>query len=166
MKPTPEFTIRRLKKAVKVMKAVPLQKFNMSQWFAPDYLEKKSKVVVPDNFVYLDCKTVACTWGFMCLDKGFRRMGAGIGEHNTMPYYSDPKFKNGKRYYAEDGGSRLLGITEEEALDLFQPSYYSYMLCTEQGLKERFNLNFNSEIKPRHVIKKLEGLIKEYEAEL
>jgi len=138
--------LRRLKKAVEILKAVPTEKFHMDYWGHTEYFDKPLKIKIPDNFVHVDCRTSACALGWLSMDKGFRKAGLTFRADISQPSHGDVLYGKSRSEYA---GRDFFGITYYEAQDLFIPS---------DGFPE-----MQSElIKPRHVIAKIKKLIKKY----
>jgi hypothetical protein len=57
------------------------------------------------------CGTVACLAGSACLMEGFEPVGADFGNH--------VKDRNGSIYFVGELGAEILGLTEDEAGNLF-----------------------------------------------
>ena len=131
--------LRRLKHLVVVMKAVPVEKFNMCRWMQKEHFIKPVEVEVPKSFIAVDCRTAGCALGWAALDKKFIRAGLSVIGNKG---YGNVKFKNKQ---AAEAGEFFFGLRTIEADGLFQPAYYDI-----------------PDIKPRHVIAKVKKLIKKY----
>ena len=129
--------IKRLKHFVVVMERVPQEKFLIDNWFNKGAFEEPLDVVVPNNFVHVDCQTSACALGWAALDKTFNEAGLKFNEWEEIVF-------NACSY--EDAGKAFFGLTRDELGNLFYDSSYN-----------------SNPVKPKHVIRKLKNLIKKYE---
>lgn len=150
--------IERLRHLVKVLKAVkPRGKqnhrlFDMKFWFRAEVVQTGDlEVDAKSGDCKLDtiCQTSACALGHAALDPKFQKLGLGI----TMDFeVNSPRDRRGSVTYrnygsAIDVGGAFFGIDEYEARELFMPDAYR-----------------EDPIRPRHVIKRVEALIKQYSA--
>lgn len=158
--------LKRLNHFITVLKAVPAKKFDLDVWRDRNFFDEPQKVKVPDNFVKVDCKTVACALGWAALDKSFNRQGLTFKEDNIGCLMPD-----GKRRWNIHAGRHFFGITEGEAEDLFYQSNYAVMLkkradkLVDKGqLSSIHSYEYDgANVKTGDVIRKLRRLIKHYE---
>ena len=137
--------IPRLEHFVEVMKAVPKKKFNIDNWREDNHYNEPLKVTIPDTFVKLDCRSVACALGWAALDKKFRRQGLKwVNKYNMSEGKSTLQLVYKDVTYEKAGGE-FFGLDSLETNDLFFPDSYSEIY-----------------VEPKHVVKKIKALIKRY----
>jgi len=138
--------LNRLKHFVTILKIVPKLKFKMSAWMAEDVLDTPCPEKLPKNFIEIKCTTVCCALGWAALDKKFNRAGLTVrSDTHLHRCYGNVYFKE---YEETEAGQKFFGITSTEADKLF--------------LEESYKKD-SDDIKPRHVITKIQKLIKKYE---
>jgi len=151
--------LRRLRKLITLLEIFPEEKFYLGEWMRERFKEPLD-VVIPDNFIKIDCRTACCALGAAALDKGFRRAGLGFDEYDNVTY-EEPHGHVSEQFEA---GADFFGIEMKESYGLFFPDEYKRkkdMYYSDQFFPVE-KLRSIKAIKPEHVIKRIKILIKMY----
>lgn len=149
-------TISMLEQMIKMLHIIPVRRFEIENWVDYKTTSKPSKL--PENFIKYECGTVACAIGWGTFYKPFVDQGLSRGGIlGDTPIFTTEK---GNIYYADDCVYKFLRISKAEAKDLFYgTAYYIKSLIEGKSLELRYD-----EVKPKHLINRLEILLRRYKA--
>jgi len=136
--------VEALEHLIEVLEKVPRKKFSLGNWYKHRAREKPLNIVIPDNFIKVDCKSSACAFGWFALDKrarrkyklGVHRIGWLTHEGRIISWHSS----------TYELGAEIFGITYDQSRSLFSPECYRMP---------------NAKITPLKVVRKIKNLIKE-----
>lgn len=122
-------------------------KFSMANWLTGSF-EWGTKITVKR---FKECGTSACAFGYASFYPPLRKLGiaAMFTAMGSYTIVQKGKFWEGINYQIVGD---CFGISEGEAIEIFRPGRYTFGT----------NLRLSEDIKPHHVIKKIDKLIKKY----